>query len=138
MARHKDYFQIGSDNENSYLAVADLFLSLSSPIYLMILSSVRKEEMASEELSKKLGIEPKTAAAKLKSMERMGILASRARSHKIAYRVADLRLLEAFDRILEIPAKRLNKADSSKKELSGITQKPLSLRKRVPSYMTLK
>lgn len=113
---------MGSDDDKSYLAAADFFLSLSSPISLMILSIVRNQEMTSEEISQRLGIEPKATATKLNAMEKHGILASRVGSKKNKYRVADLKILKAFDRILEYPAKRLGQNGYSKK-LSRITRK---------------
>jgi predicted transcriptional regulator len=56
--------------------------------------------MTAEEISKELGIGLNTALVKLNAMERKGILASRVRSQKTLYRVADLKILKAFDRIL--------------------------------------
>ena len=89
----------------------------------MILDIVRKKEMTSEEISKKLGIEPNTVVAKLKAMERKGILVSCVRSQNILYRVADSKILKAFDRILEIPARKLKQTGSLKGQLLGATQK---------------
>lgn len=101
MPRHRsNHFQIASDDDKSYLATADFFLSFSNPISLMILSVVRKKEMTAEEISKELGIGLNTALVKLNVMERKGILASRVRSQKTLYRVEDLKMLKAFDRIL--------------------------------------
>ncbi len=131
MARHSSNpCQIASDE--SYWAAADFFLSFSNPISLMILSIVRGKEMASDEISKKLGIEPKTALAKLNAMERHGIFTSRVRSQKTLYKVAGPKILKAFDRILEYPSKRLEQNGSSKKELSVTTQKGNKPSKVVP------
>jgi DNA-binding transcriptional ArsR family regulator len=113
MPRHKtNHLQIGS-HDKSYLAAADFFLSFSSPISLMILSGVRKQEMASGDIAEKFGIEPKTVLFTLNAMERQGILSSRVRSQKTLYRVADPEILRAFDRILQSPAKNLEKLGSS-------------------------
>jgi DNA-binding transcriptional ArsR family regulator len=101
MPRHRsNHFQIASDDGKSYLAAADFFLFFSNPISLMILSVVRKKEMTAEEISKELGIGLNTALVKLNAMERKGILASRVRSQKTLYRIAELKILKAFDRIL--------------------------------------
>jgi len=112
--------------------IADFFLSFSDPTALMILDIVRKKEMTSREISQKLGIGPKAVMAKMKAMERNGIVASCVRSQNTLYRIADLKFLKAFDRILEFPAKRLKQTGSSKKELSGTTQEGKKPSKAVP------
>ena len=101
MPRHKsNQLRIGLDKDESYLMAADFFLSFSNPSSLMILDIVRKKEMTAEEISKELGIRLNTALVKLNVMERKGILASHVGSQKALYRVADLNILKAFDRIL--------------------------------------
>ena len=114
--RRSNHFQIASDDEKSYLAVADFFLSFANPALLMILSAVRKKEMTAEEISRELGTRLNTALVKLNAMERKGILASRVRSQKTLYRVADLKFLKAFDRILEFPVRKLKQAGTPKEE----------------------
>ena len=71
---------IGLDKDESYLVTADFFLSFSNPTSLMIMDIVRKKEMTSEEVSRRLGIKPQTAVTRLNAMEREGFLASRVRS----------------------------------------------------------
>ena len=92
--------QTDSDQEKSYCVTADFFLSFSDPTALMILDIVCKKEMTAEDISKELGIRLNTALVKLNVMERKGILASRVGSQKALYRIADLNILKAFDRIL--------------------------------------
>jgi DNA-binding transcriptional ArsR family regulator len=124
MPRHRsNHFQIASDDDKSYLAAADFFLSFSDPTALMILDIVRKKEMSSSAILKKLGIEPNTVAANLKAMERKGILVSFLRSQNVLYRVAAPPIIKAFNRILELPARKLKRTSSLKRQLSGATQK---------------
>ncbi len=99
--------QIDSNQDKSYCVIADFFLSFADPTTLMILGIVRKKEMTSRAISQKVGIEPDTILAKLKAMERGGILVSCVRHQNILYRVADLHVLKAFDRILELPLRKM-------------------------------
>ena len=74
-------------------------------------------------MSKRLRIKPDNLLAKLRSMERKGILVSCVRSQNTFYRVACFHVLKAFDRILEYPANKLKQTGSLKKELSGTPRK---------------
>jgi DNA-binding transcriptional ArsR family regulator len=124
MPRHRSSrSQTNSDLEKSYCLTADFFLSFSDPTALMILDIVRKKEMSSRAIFKKLEIEPNTVAASLKAMERKGILVSFLRSQNVFYRVATPKIIKAFNRILELPARRLKQTGSLKRQLSGATQK---------------
>jgi DNA-binding transcriptional ArsR family regulator len=124
MPRHRSSrSQTNSDLEKFHCMIADLFLSFSDPTALMILDIVRKKEMTSRDMSKKLGIKSDTLLAKLRVMERGGILTSCVRAENTLYRVADLHILKAFDRILELPARKLKRTSSPRKELSGATRK---------------
>jgi DNA-binding transcriptional ArsR family regulator len=115
--------QTDSDQEKSYCVTADFFLSFSDPTALMILDIVRKKEMSSSAILKKLGIEPNTVAANLKAMERKGILVSFLRSQNVLYRVAAPQIIKAFNRILELPTRNLKRTSSLKRQLSGAMQK---------------
>jgi DNA-binding transcriptional ArsR family regulator len=124
MPRHRSsQSQTDSDQEKSYCVTADFFLSFSDPTALMILDIVRKKEMTSRAMSKKLGIKPDTLLAKLRAMEREGILVSCVRSQNVLYRVAAPKIIKAFNRILELPARKLKRTSSLKRQLSGATQK---------------
>jgi hypothetical protein len=103
--------------------IADFFLSFSDPTALMILDLVRKKEMTSRAMSKKLGIKPDPLLAKLRAMEREGILVSFLGSQNVLYRVAAPTIINAFDRILELPARKLKRTSSLKRQLLGATQK---------------
>ena len=119
MPRHRSSrSQTNSDLEKSHCMIADFFLSFSDPTALMILDIVRKKEMTSREISQKLGIGPKAVMAKMKAMERNGIVASCVRSQNTLYRIADLHILKAFDRVLKLPSRKLKRTSSPKRELS--------------------
>jgi DNA-binding transcriptional ArsR family regulator len=115
--------QTNSNRDKSYCLTADFFLSFSDPTALMILDIVRKKEMSSKAIFKKLGIEPNTVVANLKAMERKGILVSFLKSQNIIYRVAAPKILKAFNRILELPARKLKQTGSLRGRLWGATQK---------------
>jgi DNA-binding transcriptional ArsR family regulator len=131
MPRHRLHqFQIGSENDPSYLVAADFFLSFSKPASLLILNAVRKREMTAGEISQGLGIKPEAVSAQSNALQREGILASRIRSEQMLYRVADRRILKAFDRVLESPVKTLQQNGSPKGAHSGSVQKAGSVQKR--------
>ena len=112
-----DQSQTGSEFAGSYFLTADFFLYFADPTVLIILDLVRKKEMTSIDISKKLGMTAKIVLDTLKAMEREGILVSHARSKTTLYRVADSRIAKAFEQILEFPERKLKRADQSTKSV---------------------
>ncbi|MGD0101749.1 MAG: winged helix-turn-helix domain-containing protein [Acidobacteriota bacterium] len=124
MFRHKS----GQSPTNSavdqyYSLAASFFLLFSNSTTLMILDVVRKKEMTCLAISKKLGIAPETVLSTLRSMEQEGILVSHVRSRNTFYGISDPNVLSAFDQILKLPAKKLNRTGSPKKELQANRKK---------------
>jgi DNA-binding transcriptional ArsR family regulator len=117
------YSQGYSDKKKSYFLVANFFLFFSNSTALLILDIVRKKEMTSMAISRKLGITPKAAVSKLKRMEREGILVSDVRSQNTFYRVAAPEIIRAFDKILKFPERMLKRADFPKAEIWRNRQK---------------
>ncbi len=110
--------QANPDSDKSYFLTADFFLSFASPEALMILDSIHKKEMTCLAISRNLGMTPKTVLARLKAMEREGILVSRVGSKDVLYRVANSNIAKAFERILELPERKLKKTGSPKNRQS--------------------
>ncbi len=105
--------QTGYDPEGSYFLTADFFLSFANPTVLMILDIVRKKEMTSPAISKRLGITSKIVLDKLKAMERDGILVSYVKSKGTFYRIANSAIAKTFEQILEFPERKLKEAGRS-------------------------
>ena len=112
MSRFKsDHSQTGSELAGSYFLTADLFLYFANPEVLRILDLVRKKEMTSPAISRRLRIRTKIALDKLTAMEREGILISYVRSKETFYRITDSRIAQALEQILEFPERQLKRAD---------------------------
>ncbi len=116
MSRFKsDHSQTGSELTGSYFLTADFFLSLANPEVLRILDLVRKKEMTSPAISRRLRIRAQIALDKLTAMEREGILISYVRSKETFYRITDSRIAQALEQILEFPEIQLKRADRAAK-----------------------
>ncbi len=116
MSRFKfDHSQTGDELAGSYFLTADFFLSLANPEVLRILDLVRKKEMTSPAISRRLRIRAQIALDKLTAMEREGILISYVRSKETFYRITDSRIAQALEQILEFPEIQLKRADRAAK-----------------------
>ena len=112
MSRFKsDHSQTGSELAESYFLTADFFLYFANPEVLRILDLVRKKEMTSPAISRRLRIRTKIALDKLTAMEREGILISYVRSKETFYGITDSRIAQALEQILEFPERQLKRAD---------------------------
>ncbi len=101
----------------SYFLTADFFLFFANPTTLMILDLVRKREMTSLAISRKLGIRHQTVLGQLRAMEREGILASSVRSKNAFYRFANSQISKAFEQILEFSERKLKETSRSPKPI---------------------
>jgi|WetSurSiteA1Bulk_404760.scaffolds.fasta_scaffold41174_2 DNA-binding transcriptional ArsR family regulator len=110
MSSGSDHSHSGLDSQESYLLMANFFRFFSSSTALMILDTVRSKEMTSLEVAKKLGLSPLTVLAKLKTMEREGVLVSYVGSKRVVFRLADSEISQALEQILNIPKKKLGRA----------------------------
>jgi predicted transcriptional regulator len=88
-----------NDNNNCYPMIADLFQLFSRSASWMILYSLRRKVMTLSEISKSLGMTQKAVLPELMALQRKDILVSFNRSQETYYRLADARILQAFDLI---------------------------------------
>jgi DNA-binding transcriptional ArsR family regulator len=108
--------QAKSNEIEPYQNIAAFFDFFSNPSALMILELIRKKGMTPLAISRELGTTSRSVLQKLREMKRQGIVDSCSESSSAMYRLADPKIVRAFDRVLKIPAKKLTSAGSSKKK----------------------
>ncbi len=74
----------------------------SHPKRLELIDILRDKEMSAGELGERLGLSPANLSQHLTMMRERHILTSRKEGNVVYYRIANLRLLEAFDLLREI------------------------------------
>ena len=81
---------------------ADMCKVFSHPKRLELINLLREKEMSVGGLSEKLGLAPANLSQHLAMMRERRILVSRKEGNMVYYRIANPRLLEAFDLLREI------------------------------------
>jgi predicted transcriptional regulator len=100
------------DYDKFHSIMADLFLVFSGSNPWLILYALRRKSMTLSEISESLRIAQKAVLPELLALERKGILVSFSKSQKTLYRLADARILRAFDRIHDISLKKAKQAET--------------------------
>ena len=85
-----------------YTYHAEMCKVFSHPKRLELIDILREKEMNVGELSKKLGLPIGNLSQHLAMMRERRILVSRKEGNVVYYRIANLRLLKAFDLLREI------------------------------------
>ncbi len=85
-----------------YIYHAEMCKVFSHPKRLELINILRNEEISVSELSQRLGITIGNLSQHLIMMRQRHILTSRKEGNVIYYRIANPRLLEAFDLLREI------------------------------------
>ena len=88
--------------EQIYHYHAEMCKVLSHPKRLELIGMLRDEEMKAGELSQRLGLTPSNLSQHLAIMRERRILASRKEGNEVYYRIANPKLLQAFDILREI------------------------------------
>jgi ArsR family transcriptional regulator len=81
---------------------AELCKAFSHPKRLELINLLRDKEMSASELRERLGLTPANLSQHLAMMRERHILVSRKVGNVVYYRIANRRLLEAFDLLREI------------------------------------
>ena len=81
---------------------ADMCKVFSHPTRLEILNVLRDQEMAVTELAKRLGVAIGNLSQHLNMMKQRRVLASRKVANNVYYRLANPKVLKAFDLMREI------------------------------------
>jgi ArsR family transcriptional regulator len=85
-----------------YAYHAEMCKVLSHPKRLELIDTLRDKEMGASELGDRLGLTPANLSQHLTMMRERHILVSRKEGNVVYYRIANHRLLEAFDLLREI------------------------------------
>lgn len=88
---------------------AEMCKTFSHPKRLELIDVLRDGEMSVGEMSQKLGISPANLSQHLSMMRERHILASRKEGNAVYYRVANPKLLQAFDLLREILFEQLRR-----------------------------
>ncbi len=85
-----------------YAYHAEMCKVFSHPKRLELIDILRDKEMSAGELGERLGLSPANISQHLTMMRERHILTSRKEGNVVYYRIANPRLLEAFDLLREI------------------------------------
>ena len=101
----------GSDRRDQelYLRHAEMCKVLSNPIRLEVINTLREGEMSVTELSKQLSTALGNLSQHLVMMRRRGILVSRKEGNLVYYRLANTKMLKAFDILREVLFEQLER-----------------------------
>ena len=89
-------------DDQLYAYHAEMCKVFSHPKRLELINILRDKEMSAGELGERLGLTPANLSQHLTMMRERHILASRKEGNMVYYRIANSRLLEAFDLLREI------------------------------------
>ncbi len=89
-------------DDQLYAYHAEMCKVFSHPKRLELINILRDKEMSAGELGERLGLAPANLSQHLTMMRERHILASRKEGNMVYYRVANPRLLDAFDLLREI------------------------------------
>ena len=85
-----------------YVYHTEMCKVFSHPKRLELINLLRDQEMSAGELGERLGLAPANLSQHLTMMRRSRIMVSRKVGNVVYYRIANPRLLEAFDMLREI------------------------------------
>ncbi len=88
--------------EQLYTYHAEMCKVFSHPKRLELINLLRDKEMSAGKLGERLGLTPANLSQHLTMMRERHILVSRKEGNAVYYRIANPRLLEAFDMLREI------------------------------------
>jgi ArsR family transcriptional regulator len=96
-----------SSRPSIYSLHAEMCKVLSNPLRLRIIDVLREGEMTVSQLSGQVGTGLATVSQHLALMRNQGILASRREGNSSYYRVANPKMLQAFDILREVLFERI-------------------------------
>lgn len=88
--------------EQIYQYHAEMCKVFSHPKRLELINTLRDQELSAGDLGERLGLTPATMSQHLTMMKERHILVSRKEGNAVYYRIANPRLLEAFDLLRDI------------------------------------
>ncbi len=99
---------------------ADVCKILANPKRLEILQALREEELSVTEIVEKVGANKANISQHLALMRTKGILFQRRDGQHIYYRVANPKVIKAFDLMREVLFEQLTKQNSLLKEFQSL------------------
>ena len=116
----------GSAMPDLYERHAEMCKVFSNPLRLMVLDRLRETEMNVADLAAGLGQAVGTTSAHLLMMKRQGILVSRRDGKQIFYRLANPKILRAFDLLREIMREQIaRQGDLARQIDDGAARRPV-------------
>jgi DNA-binding transcriptional ArsR family regulator len=85
-----------------YQRHAQACASLANPTRLQILDGLRDGEVSVSELAERVGIRMPTLSQHLALMRRVGVVANRREGTTVYYRIANLKVIRAYDLMTEV------------------------------------
>jgi ArsR family transcriptional regulator len=96
---------------------ADMCKVFSNAVRLRILSVIGKREMSVAAIAKNLGVALGTVSPHLLMMKQRRVLGSRKKGNQVFYRLANPKILRAFDLIREILSEQMREEGQMGREL---------------------
>lgn len=107
-----------------YSRHAEMCKVFSHPIRLQILNILREQEMSVSELAERLSVAMGNLSQHLNMMRQRRVLASRKDGNNVYYRLANPKLLKAFDLIREILLEQMQREIILVREMEHAQARP--------------
>jgi|SRR5436309_6060844 len=107
-----------AEEERLFVFHADMCKMLSSPIRLKVIHSLRDKEKSVNELARLCHVPQATLSQHLGLMRQRGMLVTRKEGTTVFYRLANPKMIEAFDLMREILSERLTEMQKLSKALN--------------------
>jgi ArsR family transcriptional regulator len=107
-----------AEEERLFAFHADMCKMLSSPIRLKVIHFLRDKEKSVNELAQLCRVPQATLSQHLGLMRQRGMLATRKEGTTVFYRLANPKMIEAFDLMREILSERLTEMQKLRKALN--------------------
>jgi len=103
-----------------YSCHAEMCKVFSHPTRLQILNTLREEELSVSELARSLGVSMGNLSQHLNMMKQRRVLVSRKDGNNVYYRLANPKILEAFDLIREILFEQMQRESTIVRQMERV------------------
>jgi len=108
-----------------YQRHAQACATLASPTRLQILDGLRDGEVSVSELAERVGIRMPTLSQHLALMRRVGVVTNRREGTTVYYRIANLKVIRAYDLMTEV----ILEHEAAQRRSFAVVQKRIRSRK---------
>jgi len=112
------------DDHELYRHHAEMCKVLSHPTRLQVLNALREREMSVSDLAAQLQVAIGNLSQHLNMMKQRRVLLSRKEGNIVFYRLANLKMLKAFDLIREILSEQIKRESALVRHLEGTRPRP--------------